>query len=216
MFSIPFFGGTTLDVNEAVVVMWMIMGAIVVFSLLMTRNLKVKNPNKKQLFLEICIRKNYNFFYDLLGENGKKYIPYLMSTGVFIGMANTLGVLGFKPPTKDLNVTIALALISLVLIEFAGIRQKGLKGWIKSFGTPMVGMAPLNILEVFVRPFALCMRLFGNILGAFVLMELLKTVIPIGVPALASIYFDMFDGLLQAYIFVFLTALYIGEAVEED
>lgn len=203
-----------LPVDEGVVVMWIIMAAIVVFSLLLTSNLKVENPNKKQLFLEICIKKYYNFFYKLLGEKGKVYIPYLMSTGVFIGMSNTFGVIGFKPPTKDINVTIALALISIILIEFAGMRAKGMKGWAKSFTEPVALITPLNILEIFIRPFALCMRLFGNILGAFVLMELIKAVVPVIIPAACSIYFDMFDGLLQAYIFVFLTAIYIGEAVE--
>ena len=75
-------------------------------------------------------------------------------------------------------------------------------------------MTPINILEVFIRPLSLCMRLFGNVLGAFVIMELVELVIPVGVPAILSLYFDFFDGLIQAYVFVFLTSLYIAEAVE--
>ena len=75
-------------------------------------------------------------------------------------------------------------------------------------------VTPINILEVFTRPLSLCMRLFGNVLGAFVIMELLKMVVPIFIPAVFSCYFDLFDGLLQAYVFVFLTSLYIGEAIE--
>ena len=75
-------------------------------------------------------------------------------------------------------------------------------------------LTPINILEIFIRPLSLCMRLFGNVLGAFVIMELVTLVVPVGVPAILSLYFDVFDGLIQAYVFVFLTSLYIAEAVE--
>ena len=111
-----------------------------------------------------------------------------------------------------MNVTIALALMSIILIEVSGIRQKGTKGWLKSFAEPMPIILPINILEIFIRPLSLCMRLFGNVLGSFVVMELLKLV----VPAFCSMYFDIFDGLIQAYVFVFLTALFIKEATETE
>ena len=104
-----------------------------------------------------------------------------------------------KPPTKDLNVTAALALMSIILVEAAGIRKKGVGGWIKSFTEPIAIVTPINILEVFIKPLSLCMRLFGNVLGAFVIF---------------SFYFDVFDGLIQAYVFVFLTSMYIKEAIE--
>ncbi len=73
---------------------------------------------------------------------------------------------------------------------------------------------PINILEVVTKPLSLCMRLFGNVIGAFVIMALLEHVVPIGIPMVFSLYFDFFDGLLQAYVFVFLTGLYLTEAVE--
>ena len=71
-----------------------------------------------------------------------------------------------------------------------------------------------NILEVFIKPLSLCMRLFGNVLGAFVIMELLKLLVPVALPVPFSFYFDIFDGLIQAYVFVFLTSMYIKEAIE--
>lgn len=98
-----------------------------------------------------------------VGENGIAYIPYLASVAIYIGIANLIGLLGFKPPTKDMNVTIALALMSIILIEVSGIRQKGTKGWLKSFAEPMPIILPINILEIFIRPLSLCMRLFGNV-----------------------------------------------------
>ncbi len=75
-------------------------------------------------------------------------------------------------------------------------------------------MLPMNILEIFIRPLSLCMRLFGNILGAFVIMELIKIVAPLLVPIPFSFYFDIFDGLIQAYVFVFLTSLFIKDTME--
>lgn len=113
-----------------------------------------------------------------------------------------------------LNCTIALALMSIILVEAAGIRAKGVKKWAKGFTQPVAIITPINILEIFIRPFSLCLRLFGNVLGAFVIMELIKAVVPMVVPLVFSFYFDIFDGLIQAYVFVFLTSLYIKEAIE--
>jgi F-type H+-transporting ATPase subunit a len=101
-----------------------------------------------------------------------------------------------------------------VLVEAAGIITKGTKGWLKSFAQPMAAIAFMNVLELLIRPLSLCMRLFGNILGATVIMELAKSVIPVLFPAALSLYFDLFDGAIQAYVFCFLTSLYIKEAVE--
>ena len=75
-------------------------------------------------------------------------------------------------------------------------------------------MTPMNILEIAIRPTSLCMRLFGNVLGAFVIMELIKLVVPVFVPAIFSLYFDLFDGLIQTYVFVFLTSLFMKETME--
>ena len=87
--------------------------------------------------------------------------------------ANLIGLFGVKPPTKDLNVTAGLALMSIILIQYASIHKKGVKGWVKSFTQPIAIVTPINILELFIKPLSLCMRLFGNVLGAFVIMELL-------------------------------------------
>ena len=137
-----------------------------------------------------------------------------MTVGLYIGVANMIGLFGLKSPTKDVGVTGALALMSIVLIEFSGVHKKGVKGFLKSFAEPIPLMLPMNILEIFIRPLSLCMRLFGNVLGAFVIMELLKMILPVGLPVVFSLYFDIFDGLLQAYVFVFLTSLYIDEITE--
>lgn len=211
-FTIPIFGG--IPVAESVVITWVIMAVLVLGSIILVRNLRVENVGKKQLVLEIVVGGLYDFFYDLLGEKGKRYIPYLMTVGIYIAISNMIGLFGMKSPTKDVGVTGALALMSIVLIEYSGIRAKGPKKFLKSFAEPIPIMLPMNILEIFIRPLSLCMRLFGNILGAFVIMELIKIVAPVLVPVPLSLYFDLFDGFIQAYVFVFLTSLFMKETME--
>lgn len=211
-FTIPIFGG--IPVTESVVLSWGIMAVLVLGSMVLVRNLQVV-PGKKQLVLEIVVGGLWNFFGDLLGEEGKRYTPYLATVALYIALCNLAGLVNLVPPTKDLNVTAALAIMSIVLIEYAGIHQKGVGGWLKSFTQPMALITPLNIMEIFIRPLSLCMRLFGNMLGGFVVMEMIKMALPLLVPIPFSFYFDIFDGLIQTYVFVLLTSLFIREAVEE-
>lgn len=212
IFRIPI--GDGIPVNESVVVTWIIMAVVTLLSIILTRNLKLENPGRRQLILESGIGWLRNFFTDLLGEEGKPYVIYLMSVTIYIGIANLIGILGFKPPTKDLNVTAGLAIMSIFLIEFSGFRQKGPKRFLKSFAEPMAIVLPINILEIFIKPVSLCMRLFGNVLGSFVIMELIDYILPVVLPIPFSFYFDIFDGLIQAYVFGFLTALFIKESLE--
>lgn len=211
VFTIP---GLNIPVTESVVVTWIIMAVIVLICILLTRNLSVENPGKAQLFLETAYKAGYDFFYGLLGEHGKQYIGYMITVTLYIGFANMIGLFGFKSPTKDLMVTAALALMSIVLIEASSLIHKKPKGFLKSFAEPIVILAPINILEIAIRPLSLCMRLFGNVVGAFVIMELLKIICPVFLPVPFSLYFDVFDGLIQTYVFVFLTSLFMKEGLE--
>ena len=203
----------SLQIPESVVISWVIMLLLVVGSILLTRNLKVDHISKRQAALEALYSLGKNFFEGLLGKEGSRYVPYLMTVALYIACSNVIGVFGVKPPTKDLDVTAALALMSIVLIEYAGVRARGGAGFVKSLAAPTPIMTPMNILEIAIRPTSLCMRLFGNVLGAFVIMELLKLVVPVFVPAVFSLYFDLFDGLIQTYVFVFLTALFMKESI---
>lgn len=212
VFTIPVFGG--IGVSESIVVTWIIMAVLILASFLLTRNLKVHNISKRQAAVELFVTKTTGLVEGMVGEEGKQYVSYLTTVLIYVVLANLIGIFGFKAPTKDLNVTVALSIMSIILIEYAGIHKKGVGGWLHSFIEPVAIIAPINVLELFIRPLSLCMRLFGNILGAFVIMELIKMVLPIFVPAVFSLYFDFFDGAIQAYVFVFLTSLFIKEAVE--
>ena len=212
VFTIPLFGG--IPVAESVVVTWIIMAVLVALSLFLTHGMKVTGISKRQAFTEWTVTSLEKIVKGFFGEEGRAYVPYLATVLVYIGTANLVGMFGFKSPTKDMNVTAALALMSIILIEAAGIRHRGAKGWLHSFAEPVAIVAPINVLEVFIRPLSLCMRLFGNVLGAFVVMKLIEAVVPVVVPMAFSLYFDVFDGLIQAYVFVFLTSLFIKEAIE--
>lgn len=213
VFTIPVLGG--IEIAESTVITWVIMAVLTLLAWLLMRNLKVDHISRRQAAVESAVTWLNGFVEGMIGEKGKRYVPYLVTVLVYIGFSNVIGLFGLKPPTKDMNVTAALALMSIILIEASGIREKGVKNWLKGFAQPVAVITPINILEVFIRPLSLCMRLFGNVLGAFVIMELIKQLIPVGVPLVFSFYFDIFDGLIQAYVFVFLTSLFIKEAIED-
>ena len=211
-FTIPVLGG--IPVPESCVMTWGIMLVVVIGSILMVKKLKTV-PTGSQCLLEIAWEWINNFFLEILGPKGKKYVPVLATFLIYIGISNVIGIFGLRPPTKDMGVTATLAIFAILLIQYSGIREKGIKGWAKSFKEPMILLLPMNLLELLIKPLSLCMRLFGNVLGAFVVMELIKMILPVGLPLVFSFYFDIFDGCIQAYVFVFLTSLFMSEAMEE-
>ena len=185
-FTIPIFGG--IEVAESTVISWVIMAIIVILTLVLTRNMRVEKPGKLQVGVEYAVTALQNLVRGIIGHEGERYVPYLSTVLVFLGISNIFAIFGMKPPTKDLNVTAALALMSIILVQAASIRQNKVGGWLKGFTKPSKVITPLNVMEHLV---------------------------PVILPAVFSLYFDFFDGLLQAYVFVFLTGLYIKEAVEE-
>ena len=213
-FTIPVLGG--IPVAESVVVTWIVMAVWMVLALVLTRNLSVRRPGKAQLALETAVSFLNGFVKDNLGKHWRPFAPYLGTVALYIGLSNIIGIFGLTPPTKDISVTAALALMSMFLIYGAQFRYNGLAGGLKKFAEPMPLLLPINLMEVAIRPLALCMRLFGNILGAFIIMEMLKFVVPVVLPAVFSIYFDLFDGIIQTVVFVFLTTLFTGEGIKEE
>ena len=197
-----------IAISESTVVSWVVMAIIIALCIFLGSNLRVHNISKRQAIAELFVTKLENLILGITGPRGKPYACYLFTVLVFLSMCNIMGVFGMKPPTKSLIVPVPLAIMSLVLVQVACIRTKRVKGWLLSFRNP------INILDLITRPLSLCMRLFGNILGAFVIMEILNYIFKIIVPAVFSLYFDFFDGILQAYVFTYLSCMYIKEAVE--
>lgn len=231
------FGGFEVQVSESIIIMWIVMAFLIISAFVLTRSMKAV-PEGKQSIAEVYVEFVNNFAHNNMGHHYKVYAPYLGTVLLFLIIANIISIfnvfpsfeqlstitgydfleklpsLNMRPPTKDINITGCLAIISIFLVLVSSIRVKKVNGWLKTFAEPTPVMIPFRILDYFVRPTALCFRLFGNIFGGFIIMELAYASMAFAFPAVLSIYFDIFDGLLQAYIFVFLTALYIAEAIE--
>ena len=199
-FEIPLFGG--IPVPESAVVSWAIIVVLTLLAIWLTHGLR-KRPGRKQIAAEMLVGFINNFCRDTLGDKyWRTFAPYLGTVGLYLALANMAGLFGVTPPTKDLNVT-------------AGqFRFHGLRGGLKKFSEPVSVVTPLNIMEIGIRPLSLCMRLFGNIFAGFVIMELVKMAVPVVVPIPLSLYFDVFDGMIQAIVFVFLTTLFLSESLE--
>ncbi|MDR1129317.1 MAG: F0F1 ATP synthase subunit A [Treponema sp.] len=228
VFTLKLFG-YDLPITETVVVSWAVMLVLIVASFVLVRRLR-EIPRGAQAVLEMGVEFLNDFSKKNFHRWAKWFGPYIGTLFLFLAAANIVGfltpvpvsVFGFhfeppfeiKPPTRDINVTAALALISILLVLAAGFLGRGIKGWFRGLLYPVPMMLPFNLMEYGVRPLSLCLRLFGNVLGAFILMQLIGGLFPLALPAVFSLYFDFFDGLLQAVVFVFLTTLYIGEALE--
>lgn len=231
--------GLNIPVADSIVVMWIIMAALIILSVLFTRHLKTV-PTGKQNVAEIIVETVTKLLKSIMGEHAKDFVPYFGTILLFLVFANIAGVFNilptsadlykitglqffasipefsYDPPTKDLNVTVTMALMTVSLVMISGIRYKGIKKFLLSFVKPVPIMLPFHVLDYGTRTISLSLRLFGNILAGYIIMEMLyagaifvKPIVPI-----ASFFFDIFDACLQAYIFVFLSSVYISEAIE--
>ena len=210
-FEIPLFGG--IPVPEYALNSWILIALFTIFCIWLTHGMK-KVPGRRQMVAEILVGFINNFCKDNLGEHWRTFAPYIGTMGIYLVLANLSEFIGLTPPTKDLNVTAGLAFLAVLLIYGSSFRIKGLKGGLHKFVEPSPIVAPLNILEIGIRPLSLCMRLFGNIFAGFVIMELIKLFVPAIIPIPFSLYFDVFDGMIQAVVFVFLTTLFLSESLE--
>jgi F-type H+-transporting ATPase subunit a len=221
--------GLEMAVNETVIISWLSMAVLIILSLLLTRRLETV-PRGAQALLEALIGFLDNFSKEQFGKRAKIYGPYIGTVFLFLVVANIIPVFSpiavslfghtyhppfvIKPPARDINFTAALAILSILLVLAGGLRARGFRGWCKNLLHPVPMMLPFNLMEYIIRPTSLCLRLFGNILGGFIIMRLLEAVVPVGVPPLVSLYFDFLDGLIQALVFTFLTTLFVAEAVK--
>lgn len=208
---IPFIGGA--GVTETVTTTWAIMALLVVFSLLATRTFE-EVPGTVQNILEILVEAIESLTSTTMGGDKLGFAPYMGTLALYLLFANLAGLFAFRPPTADLNTTMALAVITFISIHYYGIKAKGLGTYLKGFTEPIPLLLPLNIIGELAVPISLSFRLFGNILGGVIIMYLLYNVVPIAVPVVPHIYFDLFAGVLQTFIFVMLSMVFISLAME--
>lgn len=217
-----------IPVSETVTVTWFIMGLLLLFSLLATRNLR-REPRGFQIIVEEIVKVINNLTKQNMGEHNIGFAPFVGTLLLFIGISNIAGLFGLRPPTADLNTTMCLSITTFVLTQFFGLKSKGLANYSKGFLQPMPFLLPLNIIGELANPISLGFRLFGNIAAGIIIMTLLYgalggftemllgLAVPLfqaGVPAVLHIYFDLFAGLLQSFIFTMLTMVFISGAME--
>ena len=215
---IPIFG--VLDVTGEVVMMWVIIAVCAILSLIVTRNLK-ERPGTFQNMIETGIEYLDNFFTGIIGKkNCRKYFFFLGSMFIFIIFANYSGLfpgIGLtkyaKAPTSSLSVTLGLGICAFLFLQIAGLRHS-VKGYFKRFVSPMFFMLPLLLLDEFIKPASLALRLFGNVFGEETVTHELYGLLPIGVPVIMMALSLLFCA-IQAVVFTMLVAIYLEEGIEE-
>ncbi|NME82648.1 F0F1 ATP synthase subunit A [Clostridium sp. SM-530-WT-3G] len=215
------FGRFTFDITTSVIVQWFVILVLGIGSYLLTRNLKMK-PGKAQAALEKIYQTIYDLVENVMGSAYVSFIPYVGTLMIYLLILNFFGLIGIKPPTQDLSVTTAFAVISFLVVNGYAIKKNGIAEFGKSFVHPFAPMLPINIMEKIVLPVSLALRLFGNMLAATYVLDLLYTVLrkisvfaQIGLPVFAHLYFDIFDGTIQMLVFSMLTMIYIKVTAEE-
>jgi F-type H+-transporting ATPase subunit a len=199
-------------ITEVVTTTWIIMLVLIVFGWLGGRNLK-KIPSTFQNIIELIVDSINKLTETTMGGDKLGFAPYMGTLALFLAIANLSGLLGIRPPTADLNTTFALSLLTFIAVQYFGIKSKG-KDYFKGFIEPFVLMFPLNVIGELANPISLSFRLFGNILGGLIIMALIYSAAPIIAPILPHIYFDLFSGVLQTFIFVMLTMVFISMAMD--
>ncbi len=179
-------------------------------------------PSGRQNVLEMIVKTIEDLMTDIIGPQGKKYLPVIGTLGLFILCGNLLGLVpGFMSPTSKLNVTVGCALCVFVYYHWQGMKTQGVLKYLKHFMGPIPLLAPLlvpiEIISHFSRPVSLSIRLFGNIFAEELLILVIASIIPIVLP-LPFMAVAIFTGTIQAFVFVLLACIYIGGAVahEED
>ncbi|HOX30689.1 MAG TPA: FoF1 ATP synthase subunit a [Spirochaetales bacterium] len=217
--------GLSIPISDTVITTWALMALLILGSWLLVRRLRMA-PRRPQLLAEAFVGFVNKITEEKLGRHGRSYAAFLGTLFLFLIAANLapmlspVGGFGFEPPffirplTRDINVTAALAAAVIATVVGSTFRHKGLRGWAKGLVSPMPFMLPFNLMEYAIKPLSLALRLFGNILGAYIIMLLVEAVMPLGLPPIAGLYFDLFDGLVQAVVFSFLSTIYIAEAIE--
>ena len=208
-----------LDVTGEVVAMWIILALLTVLCLIVKCRLK-ERPGFLQNVIEAAVEYLDNFFEGLLGHHkARQYFTFLASLFIFIIISNYSGLIpgvGLTPyvkaPTASLSVTLGLGFMTFAFLQFAGLRC-GVKHYFKRFVSPMFFMLPLMLLDEFIKPASLSLRLFGNVFGEEMVTHQLYNLIPIGVPVVMMVLSILFCA-LQALVFTMLTAIYLDEATE--
>ncbi len=236
--NIPILGD--LQISETLVVSWIVMALITGLCIWLTHDLKVEKISKRQAVAEMLVEMANKFVIGNAGEKFRKLIPFVAALFATSVVSNLISLIGLRSPTADLSTEAAWAIVVFIMITAQKIKTSGIGGYLKGFTTPIAVMTPFNVLSELATPISLACRHFGNILSGVVINALIYgalslasskllgllpgmlggvlsqiPILSVGLPAITSVYFDWFSGVMQAFIFCMLTVMYIANAAEE-
>lgn len=236
--NIPILGD--LQISETLVVSWIVMALITGLCIWLTHDLKVEKISKRQAVAEMLVEMANKFVIGNAGEKFRKLIPFVAALFATSVVSNLISLIGLRSPTADLSTEAAWAIVVFIMITAQKIKTSGIGGYLKGFTTPIAVMTPFNVLSELATPISLACRHFGNILSGVVINALIYgalalasskllgllpgvlggvlsqiPILSVGLPAITSVYFDWFSGVMQSFIFCMLTVMYIANAAEE-
>lgn len=215
------------SLTETMVNAWLVMAFITALCWYLGKDLQ-KHPKGKQVIAEMLVQTVDNMVEGNMGKGTTQFAPLVAALMMFSLFGSLSSLVGLRPITADLNTTLGWALTVFALITFYKLRAGGLKGYLKGFAEPVAIMFPLNVLSEAATPVSMSCRHFGNMAGGLVISTLLLQALAslstmlnlpiplfqVGIPGVLSLYFDLFTGCMQAFIFGMLTMVYIGAARE--
>lgn len=229
-----------IQISETMVVSWLVMILITGLCIWLTHDLKVENISKRQAVAEFLVETANKFVIGNMGEKFRYFIPFVAALFITSVVSNLISLLGLRSPTADLSTEAAWAIVVFIMITSQKIKTSGFGGYLKGFTTPIAIMTPFNVLSELATPISMACRHFGNILSGVVINGLIYgalalassallgllpglvgdvlskiPILDVGIPAILSVYFDWFSGIMQAFIFSMLTVMYIANAAEE-
>jgi F-type H+-transporting ATPase subunit a len=187
-------------------------------------------PGKLQLMWELLVEQVNDLADSAIGPKGRRFVPIGVTLFLFVLICNWIGFIpsalhpGVSPeilpaPTSDVNLPLAMALFVIVWVHIESFRARGFRGYFRHYRQPYVALTPINIIEEITKPITLTFRLFGNLFSGGLMIAVMVTLLPIFVSPLGELIwkpFDLFIGLIQAYIFMLLTVLYFAFATSHE
>ena len=225
-----------LPITESQVNTWAILISALGLCLFVAHGITADSKSKRHLIAEWIVEKTDSMVHENMGEYFAGFSPFIGAILMLSALSSLLTLIGLYPPTSDLNVVAGWAILVMILITHYKLKG-GFVGYLKSFGEPMPALAPLNIISEVATPLSMSFRHYGNVLSGTVISALIAAglqslshailgwlpgalgqfpLFQIGLPAVLSVYFDIFSGCMQAFIFAMLTMLYIAGGFPED
>ena len=220
VFSYELFG-QTLWITTSHVCIAIVLLVLFVFIFLANRAIKkgTEVPGGFQNVVEFIVESLDGIVKSTMGKSAPAFRNYIGTICIFILVSNISGLFGLRPPTADYGTTLALGLMTFTLIHFNKFKHQKVKGVIKGLCDPWPIWAPINIIGDVAVPISLSLRLFANVLSGVVMMALIYGLLgklALIWPAALHVYFDLFSGCIQTYVFCMLTMTYISDACNTD